>query len=327
MAKRTDRSEKVRAPEDRTVADGANSGPTKLTYVREALPDNAPEPVRAANWGISSEPFTVGPQGTRKGNAQADTPVAPSGHVTAKSGDLSISPKFSSLGNFLNEAEQNKSFKSRLHASFLLKYSSISEKEQSENEAAASNEKTPSVSQRLAELQKFADNFQGKGVADYVREHFPEIAALEALELTSILPHGSAIADGSTANGADAKSEIASPIPAPPFPSEAPVKWKDREPGETAPDFTRRVYGPWLEGGISKRALRKLDAALVNELNTWVRNGNEMPTDIQLLTVGEENARLLSSGPDGIKEHLGKFTGLEAIREAQRLHNARYRQK
>ncbi|RYM05720.1 hypothetical protein [Sphingobium cupriresistens] len=114
----------------------------------------------------------------------------------------------------------------------------------------------------------------------------------------------------------------------PPFPAEAPIRWKDRVPGETAPDFARRVYGPYgLAEGIPKRALRNLDAALVNELNTWVREGNEMPADVQLLTKGEENDRLLSAGDEAIKEHLGKFTGAEAVREAQRLNNARYRKR
>ncbi|WP_152528004.1 hypothetical protein [Sphingobium lactosutens] len=111
------------------------------------------------------------------------------------------------------------------------------------------------------------------------------------------------------------------------LPPEAPIKWKDREPGETGPDFTRRVYGPWLEGGIPKRVLRKLDAALVNELNTWVRNGNEMPADIKILTVSEENDRLLNAGPEAIGKHLGKFTGAEALREAQRLRSAEARRR
>lgn len=112
------------------------------------------------------------------------------------------------------------------------------------------------------------------------------------------------------------------------LPSEAPIKWKDREPGETAPDFARRVYGPYgLANGIPKRVLRKLDAALVNELNTWARNGNEMPADIQLLTKGEENDRLLNAGPEAIREHLGKFTGREALREAERLRAADMRKR
>ena len=115
---------------------------------------------------------------------------------------------------------------------------------------------------------------------------------------------------------------------APTLPAEAPIKWKDREPGESAPEFTRRVYSPYgLATGISKQALRALDPALVNELNAWTRDGNEMPADIKLLRKGEENMRLLSAGAEAIKEHLGKFTGIEAVREAQRLHNARYRQK
>jgi hypothetical protein len=110
-------------------------------------------------------------------------------------------------------------------------------------------------------------------------------------------------------------------------PETAPIKWKDREPGETAPDFARRVYGPWLQDGMSKRVLRKLDVALVNELNTWVRNGNEMPGDINLLTVKEENDRLLGEDPTAIREHLGKFTAEEAIREVTRLRSAQQRRK
>jgi len=114
---------------------------------------------------------------------------------------------------------------------------------------------------------------------------------------------------------------------APPLPVEAPVKWKDRNPGETPPDFVRRVYGRWaVDGdGIGKRVLRTLDPTLVNELNSWVRDGNEVPADIKLLTIKEENDKLLNDGPAAMQEHLGKFTAEEAVREITRLRSAQQR--
>jgi len=115
--------------------------------------------------------------------------------------------------------------------------------------------------------------------------------------------------------------------PRPAFPEKAPTKWVDRNPGETAPEFVRRVYGPWLDDGLSKRALRKIDAALIQELYAWTRSGNEMPSDIRLLTVSEENQRLIEAGPEAIRQHVGKFTGAEAYREAARLRAAETRQR
>ena len=63
------------------------------------------------------------------------------------------------------------------------------------------------------------------------------------------------------------------------------------------------------------------------ELNKWVRDGNEMPADIKILTLKEENDLILANGDAGLRQHLGKFTGAEALREASRLRGAMERRK
>lgn len=117
------------------------------------------------------------------------------------------------------------------------------------------------------------------------------------------------------------------------FPTEAPVRWRDRRsvvepsdvPGEELVSFLRAVYGSWLSDGISKQALRKLDPALINEINAWRRDGNDLPPDIQIVTRKEKNDQLLAGGADALAEHLGKFTGAEAARELARLAGAKQR--
>lgn len=157
-----------------------------------------------------------------------------------------------------------------------------------------------SVTERLAMLDSFVLENGAADVVKYVVELFPELQSIQEDKPLGG-PHGLDL------------------------PTVAPVKWKDHKPGETAPDFARRVYGPWLKEGMSKRVLRSLDPTLVTELNKWVREGNEMPADIKLLTVREENDSLLAQGKEGIREHLGKFTGEEAVREARRLTMAKHR--
>jgi len=173
--------------------------------------------------------------------------------------------------------------------------------EKERTEKSINNAKRP-ISARLSELEHYANEYRGFGLATFALELFPELKDL-------------------------AQKHSHSSSSTPPIPSEAPIKWKDREPGETPPDFVRRAYAPWLEGGLSKRVLRSLDPTLVTELNKWVRDGNAMPADVKILTVSEENRQLLDAGPEAIHEHLGKFTGAEAVREARRLTMAKHRSK
>lgn len=169
------------------------------------------------------------------------------------------------------------------------------------------------------QIEAYAKNKGHTGIADYARSLF-ERYLKKAYAMQN-----------SPASGKDSSTVKPSATNrAPAVPAVAPALWKDREPGETAPDFVRRIYGRWaIDGeGISKRVLRDLDPTLITELNKWAREeGNEIPSDIKILTVREENRRLLGAGPDAMREHLGEFTGAEAVREARRLTMAKHRNK
>ena len=166
-----------------------------------------------------------------------------------------------------------------------------------------------------------------EAVESVLGEHFRKLKIPDsdrkrlASDLAEAVLDGFAQSSGKDSQSTNAVADNLAP------PSVAPIKWKDREPGETPPDFIRRAYGPWLEGGLSKRVLRGLDSTLVMELNKWVRDGNEMPADIKILTLKEENDLILANGDAGLRQHLGKFTGAEALREASRLRGAMERRK
>lgn len=112
------------------------------------------------------------------------------------------------------------------------------------------------------------------------------------------------------------------------LPTEAPETYQGLRGPETPPEFVKRVYGPWLGQGLTRAEIRKLDPKLAVAIMNWLsRPGNEWPADVDLPTKAEQNERLLSAGPEAIREHLGKFTGQEALREAERLRAAqRYRE-
>jgi hypothetical protein len=111
-------------------------------------------------------------------------------------------------------------------------------------------------------------------------------------------------------------------------PTEAPETYQGLRGPETPPQFVKRVYGPWLGQGLTRADIRKLDPKLSVAITNWLsRPGNEWPADVDLPTKAEQNERLLSAGPDAIREHLGKFTGQEALREAARINAAAHYRK
>ena len=57
-----------------------------------------------------------------------------------------------------------------------------------------------------------------------------------------------------------------------PLPAEAPELWarRDLNRRETAPQFIRRVYGDWLEHGLARKDLARLDEELYRALSVWL---------------------------------------------------------
>lgn len=105
------------------------------------------------------------------------------------------------------------------------------------------------------------------------------------------------------------------------LPSEAPALWKsDKQPSETPPDFIRRVYAPWLGHGLTRADIKHLDEPLYRSLYKWLSNSqNEMPDDLDLPTLSQQNDRTLARLEAG--EAVGEFT----MREMGRVRSAMQR--
>jgi hypothetical protein len=130
---------------------------------------------------------------------------------------------------------------------------------------------------------------------------------LDAAGLRRVLEIAEAIARGSAAARA--------------LPQSAPELYADRPPGETAPDFIRRVYGRWLDGNFTRADLRGLDPRAEKALRDWeYHHGRVAKKDLNLPTLKERNTRLLAAGlekePDALRRQ-----GLRNI-EANRRYRA-----
>ncbi len=141
------------------------------------------------------------------------------------------------------------------------------------------------------------------------------------IELVTELMSSASVAHNAAHSISGSLSAVALPI-------EAPETFQGLRGPETPPEFVKRVYGPWLGQGLTRADIRKLDPKLSVAITNWLsRPGNEWPADVDLPTKAEQNERLLSAGSDAIREHLGKFTGQEALREAARINAAAHYRK
>lgn len=118
--------------------------------------------------------------------------------------------------------------------------------------------------------------------------------------------------------------EMAPPIgkpTQPALPDTAPALWKsDKQSGETPPDFIQRVYAPWLGHGLTRAHIKQLDEPLYRSLYKWLSNPrNEMPEDLDLPTLAQQNDRTLARLEAG--EAVGEFT----MREMGRIRSAMQR--
>lgn len=154
-----------------------------------------------------------------------------------------------------------------------------------------------SVAERLAKLDKFAEQNPGQPISGMVLKMFPFLESM--IESVMVLP------------------------------KIAPELWPhDRQEVagalETPPQFIKRVYGEWEGKGLSKRLIRQLDPTLYRALYNWLQRGNEMPANLDLPTVEQQNDRLVDRILEkrGGGDAEGSFTAREAMREAERLRSA-----
>ena len=96
----------------------------------------------------------------------------------------------------------------------------------------------------------------------------------------------------------------------PPLPDKAPKLYADRPKGQNVIDFLRETYGPWLDGTLTRPALRQLDPQCYMALANWLRM-NSLPQDILLPTKRETIDRALED--------------TERLRAAERLVRANQR--
>ena len=88
-------------------------------------------------------------------------------------------------------------------------------------------------------------------------------------------------------------SKLSAPvIPSAPPGGETYDKRQDRK--ERAPDFIQRVYGPWLDGSLTRADLRKLDPKAEIALSNWERKNGR--GDLNLPTKKEQHDRLFAEG-------------------------------
>ena len=74
------------------------------------------------------------------------------------------------------------------------------------------------------------------------------------------------------------------------LPKKAPELWldRDRRLGEDAPRFVKRVYGPWLDKGLTRGDISKLDKSLGQAIKDWlIPQGRVWPEDVNLPTTQE----------------------------------------
>lgn len=85
------------------------------------------------------------------------------------------------------------------------------------------------------------------------------------------------------------------PDPQEPLPTTAPELWAARDLNlrENAPAFTRRVYGKWLEHGLARRDIARLDSDLYKALSVWLARHPDDEIANQLPSQSEEIDRAI----------------------------------
>lgn len=83
--------------------------------------------------------------------------------------------------------------------------------------------------------------------------------------------------------------------PPEPLPTVAPEMWASRDLNlrENAPTFTRRVYGKWLEHGIARKDIARLDSDLYKALSVWLARHPDDEIAKQLPSQSEEIDRAI----------------------------------
>lgn len=115
----------------------------------------------------------------------------------------------------------------------------------------------------MARVDEYASRHPGEPISDYLRKQIPELAVIEEAELRAV-------------------------------PTTAPALWaKEKQSGDTPPDFIKRHYPNCLGHGLTRADIRRLDPQLYIALDNWHRH-NDFPDDFDLPTLKESNDRWVS---------------------------------
>lgn len=85
--------------------------------------------------------------------------------------------------------------------------------------------------------------------------------------------------------------------PPEPLPTVAPELWTARDLNlrENAPAFTRRVYGKWLDHGLARKDIARLDSDLYKALSVWLARHPDDDIAKQLPSQSEEIDRAIKT--------------------------------
>jgi hypothetical protein len=145
-----------------------------------------------------------------------------------------------------------------------------------------------SLLDQLSLLDRFAAENPGEPVSDFVLKLFPSL--LTEFDLSETLP------------------------------TMAPEIWpSDRREAdgklETPPAFIKRVYAEWEGRGLTKKLVRELDPTLYRALYNWLQRGNQMPDDLDLPTIAEQNDRVIDGLlKQGSERDASSFAAKEIVR-------------
>lgn len=185
-----------------------------------------------------------------------------------------------------------------------------------------------SIEEREMLLEKFlSKKRRPKEVIEYHRMLFPEVRELQNPEVAiSATPERSepAFQDSPSSVGRASQPEL---------PTEPPLRWAERTKTvrdpvagidrlQNAAEFLEDTYRPW-RGSLTRNWLRKEDNPLFQAL--YRLHGRELHPTFPFGEKRTPTDDLLDAGEEAVREHLGKFTGAEAVREAARLRSAQRR--
>jgi len=149
--------------------------------------------------------------------------------------------------------------------------------DQAKKQSSEIPEKPLGLDERLNELEAFAKEHAGEGVANFARQLFPELTPDVATLKAEAAAQGEVIEKAGTATSSDHFDDAGKSGP-------QPLRWQDRverSRGQDPIPFLREQYAAELEQGITIGQLRMMDDLLGRAVERWAQK-NPLPADLKL---------------------------------------------